>query len=222
MAKKTTKKTKTEDKTNTLAIREYTDKEKTRIARYEERAKKKPIEFKSVKSDSNEINVAFKDPDEPLLKVKLSEAFGTADRDIWGHLLEQIVQTFGGVFSADSRNDKLYINAANTAMSILGGIEPQDELEAMLAVQMISVHNIAMKTMGAAILGGQTFEGRQANMNHAAKMLNTFVAQLEAFKKYRTGGQQKMIVEHVHVNEGGQAIVGTVNQGGGVNNKNNE
>ena len=41
----------------------------------------------------------------------------------------------------------------------------------------------------------------------------------EALKKYRTGGQQKMVVEHVHVNEGGQAIVGTVNQGGGGNNK---
>jgi hypothetical protein len=48
-------------------------------------------------------------------------------------------------------------------------------------------------------------------------MLRTFVAQMEALKKYRTGGQQKMIVEHVNVNEGGQAIVGTVNQGGGKN-----
>jgi len=44
-------------------------------------------------------------------------------------------------------------------------------------------------------------------------MLRTFIAQIEALKKYRTAGRQKMIVEHVHVNEGGQAIVGTVNQG---------
>ena len=46
-------------------------------------------------------------------------------------------------------------------------------------------------------------------------MLRTFTAQMEALKKYRTGGEQKMTVEHVHVNEGGQAIVGTVNQGEG-------
>jgi len=44
------------------------------------------------------------------------------------------------------------------------------------------------------------------------------MAQMEALKKYRTGGQQKMIVEHVHVNEGGQAIVGNVNPGGGGSN----
>ncbi len=31
-----------------------------------------------------------------------------------------------------------------------------------------------------------------------------------------------MIVEHVNVSEGGQAIVGPVNQRGGENNKNNE
>jgi len=37
---------------------------------------------------------------------------------------------------------------------------------------------------------------------------------IQNLQKIRTGGQQKMIVEHVHVNEGGQAIVGTVNQGG--------
>jgi len=73
-----------------------------------------------------------------------------------------------------------------------------------------------------AMLKGQTFEGKQSNVNYATKMLRTFMAQMEALKKYRTGGQQKMIVEHVHVNEGGQAIVGTVNQGGGKNDKKSE
>jgi hypothetical protein len=43
-------------------------------------------------------------------------------------------------------------------------------------------------------------------------MLRTFAVQMEALQKYRTGGQQKTIVENVNVNEGGQAIVGTVNQ----------
>lgn len=35
--------------------------------------------------------------------------------------------------------------------------------------------------------------------------------QLDALKRYRNGGQN-MTVEHVTVNEGGQAIVGTVQQ----------
>ena len=46
------------------------------------------------------------------------------------------------------------------------------------------------------------------------KLTRTFVAQVEAFKRYRTGGQQRMIVEHVTVNAGGQAVVGNVTHGG--------
>jgi hypothetical protein len=117
---------------------------------------------------------------------------------------------------------KKVASAHNSTMAILSGIQPQDELEAMLAVQMIGVHNVAMETLQRAMLAGQTFEGKQVNVNQATKMLRTFAAQMEALKKYRTGGQQKMVVEHIHVNEGGQAIVGNVNQGGGGNNKNNE
>ena len=53
----------------------------------------------------------------------------------------------------------------------------------------------------------------ESNVNHATKMLRTFTAQMEALKRYRTGGQQKVTVEHVHVTAGGQAIVGVVNRG---------
>jgi hypothetical protein len=42
------------------------------------------------------------------------------------------------------------------------------------------------------------------------KLARTFITQVEALKRHRTGGQQKVTVEHVHVHEGGQAIVGTV------------
>ena len=37
-------------------------------------------------------------------------------------------------------------------------------------------------------------------------------------KKYRGKGQQKIVVEHVNVSEGGKAIVGIVNPGGGGSN----
>ena len=42
------------------------------------------------------------------------------------------------------------------------------------------------------------------------KLTRTFAIQVEALKRYRTGGQQKVTVEHVNVHAGGQAIVGTV------------
>ena len=46
------------------------------------------------------------------------------------------------------------------------------------------------------------------------KLARTYTTQIEAFKRYRTGGQQNIVVQHVTVNEGGQAIVGHVAHGG--------
>ena len=215
MAKKKSKK-KTQSKAKSvkdLVKKEYTDEEKARLAKHKERAKRKPVKFKAVKSDSDNPTIALQAPDDPLLHVKWSEALGTTDTDLQGHLLDQVAQTFRGVVSTDGADNDATVAAANKAIAILNGIQPQDELEGMLAVQMISVHNMAMRTMGLAMLGGQTFEGKKNNINYATKMLRTFMAQMEVLKRYRTGGQQKMIVEHVHVNEGGQAIVGTVHQG---------
>ena len=47
------------------------------------------------------------------------------------------------------------------------------------------------------------------------KLARTFAAQVEALKRYRTGGQQSVTVRHVTIADGGQAIVGNVTQAGG-------
>lgn len=71
----------------------------------------------------------------------------------------------------------------------------------MLAAQMAAVH---MATM--------TFARRLAHVDNIAqqasterafnKLARTFAVQLEALKRYRTGGEQKVTVQHVTVNEG--------------------
>ncbi|WP_322866514.1 hypothetical protein U5922_010145 [Aquicoccus sp. G2-2] len=48
------------------------------------------------------------------------------------------------------------------------------------------------------------------------KLGRTFAAQMDTLKKYRTKGQQTVRVERVTVNEGGQAIVGDAQHGGGA------
>jgi hypothetical protein len=69
---------------------------------------------------------------------------------------------------------------------------------------------------GRRATNDQTFEGRKENLNQANKLSRTFATLLEGLNRHRGKGQQKMTVEHVHVHEGGQAIVGSVEtQGGG-------
>ena len=55
-----------------------------------------------------------------------------------------------------------------------------------------------------------TSSSRIVRNGHFNKLARTFAVQVEALKRYRTGGEQKVTVQHVTVNEGGQAIVGSV------------
>ncbi|MFX0196152.1 MAG: hypothetical protein ACFFCW_08520 [Candidatus Hodarchaeota archaeon] len=195
-----------------LVGKELTEEEKVRMAHYQERSERKPLKFKSLKSDSRNPTIALKDPDDPLVAVKMLEALGTPDFDVQSHLLDQVIHTFKGTVSTDGADYDKVATAANNAMAILSGIHPQDEIEGMLAIQMISAHNLAMDSLRRAVLDGQTFEGRKANTAHATKMLKTFMMQMETLKRYRADVQQKMVVGSVSVSEGGQAIVGTVEQ----------
>ena len=47
----------------------------------------------------------------------------------------------------------------------------------------------------------------------AARLLRTYATQVEALRRLRNGNSQTVRVEHVHVNEGGQAIIGNVGRG---------
>ena len=84
----------------------------------------------------------------------------------------------------------------------------------MLATQMAAVHNIALEMSRRAMNHEQSVEGVELHINCAIKLMNTFARQVEALAKHRAKGQQKITVQHVNVNYGGQAIVGDVNQGG--------
>ncbi len=85
----------------------------------------------------------------------------------------------------------------------------------MIAAQLIAAHNAAMECYGRAMIPEQSFEGRRENLSQANKLSRTYATLLDALNKHRGKGQQKVTVEHIHVHEGGQAVVGTVEQPGG-------
>src|SRR4051794_11963332 len=98
----------------------------------------------------------------------------------------------------------------SAAVAGLAGIAPRDELEGMLAGQLIAAHSAAMECYRRAMISEQTFEGRHESLTQANKLSRTYVTLLEALNRHRGKGQQKVTVEHVHVHPGGQAIVGSV------------
>lgn len=132
---------------------------------------------------------------------KLEQAIGSLDPDIKAETLHQVAHMIPGAITSQN---------CNAALAILHEIAPRDGLERMLAIQMIGTHNLAHRFLHRAGLDNQTYQGVTMNVERATKLLRTFTAQLEALNRHRGKGQQKVTVEHVTVNQGGQAIVGAV------------
>ena len=61
-----------------------------------------------------------------------------------------------------------------------------------------------------------SFRSRDLDFEFGAKLADICTEQVEALDKHRRKGQQTVVVEHVHVNDGGQAIVGNVSAGRGA------
>ena len=130
--------------------------------------------------------------------------FGTKDKDLTRALVDQVVNvTLNSAGKHDVQNLKW-------ALPTIYGIGPKDELEGLLAVQMMGVHSLAIECLQRASREDQTICGMDANINYATKLLRTFTAQMEALNRHRGKVGQPMVVGNVNVNEGGQAIVGPV------------
>lgn len=99
-------------------------------------------------------------------------------------------------------------------MAMVAGIRPRDQLESMLAVQMAAVHDATME-MAARMKRVDTIQQHDSAERSLNKLARTFAAQMEALKRYRSKGEQRVYVERVTVNEGGQAVVGVVERGRG-------
>lgn len=135
-------------------------------------------------------------------QVHLMEALGITDEAFLDLLLEQLAR-------AGSQGQQISEREINFALAVIKGIEPRDQVEVMLGAQMAATHMASMafarRLNHVATIPQQDSAERTLN-----RLQRTFVSQIEALRKYRNGGEQRVIVQHVHVNEGGQAVVGNV------------
>jgi hypothetical protein len=143
--------------------------------------------------------------------IRLQDAFGTHSDEFALKQLNSLA-----TMARESGDGTVDSYGLNSMLASVDGARPQNEAEGMLAVQMATTHAFAMTCLRRAN-GADTIPQLEANGNLATKMLRTYAAQVEALAKLRRGGEQRVVVQHVNVNEGGQAIVGDVHnaRGGG-------
>ena len=136
----------------------------------------------------------------------------------------------------DASRDRLEMasraNILESALDAADSIDASNSLEKMLAHQMALLHKYAMK-MGVQMedlqhtarpFGGMEIRERNVEIcrltNTMAKLTSTYAQAFITLQRVRSKGRQTVIVkhtvQHVHVNQGGQAVVaGKMSKGGG-------
>ena len=170
-----------------------------------ETPKPEPLRFRDLEDGELEQLTSADDAAGAIQRMFGVASNGTA---IGTKLLAQIVHVVAPV-----TDDKMKVAARlNEVAQLLEELAPRDATEGLLVQQMVVCHFVAMRCLRLASHPDQTFDGREAYYNRGTKLLRTFAKQMETLKKYRSKGKQTVVVKHVHVHEGGQAIVGSVSQ----------
>jgi hypothetical protein len=138
--------------------------------------------------------ITFGAPDEmnpTVWKMDLLAAFGTIEPEFASRTLVQLTTAVGG-------GKMLPESRCNAILASMSALEPRDEIEAMLISQMIATQEAAMDLM-RQMNGTQLRHQFEGSGNLAVKMLRTFTAQVETLKRLRSKGEQRVVVQHQHV-----------------------
>jgi hypothetical protein len=149
------------------------------------------------------VEINFDDPD--CHKGRLKQ-IGGSQSDHWNNvLINQTAKTLWVKYSDKDIREQQY----KATVAALIGIGPKDEMEGMIAAQMLASHNAAMECYRRAMGDEVSFEVRQENLTQANKLSRTHAVLLGALNRHRGKAQQKVTVEHVHAHPGTQAVMGT-------------
>src|SRR5580693_6332031 len=163
-----------------------------------------PVRVKVWRADGKLAKVHPPDGEAKNWWRRLNEALGTTSSDFVNASLFQIQSAcrspWGGISEL----------AMNAALAMMEAAAPKDEIEGALAVQMACTHPAAMAVLAKLDSGFGTERRIAAFGSVAARLLRAYATQVEVLRRLRNGCHQFVRVEHVHVNDGGQAVIGNL------------
>lgn len=206
--------------------RQLIQEEQLTIENMKQRPRQIPCQIFCTRDEEDQESVALDlaiDPNLPhkdglnLFESHLLAATGAINTSVGLQFMASLSKTL----AQGKVKGKELANQLNSLAQAMQALAPQDEYEGQLVAQLVVLHEHAMDWLGRAIRT-ERVDFANVYLNGASKLLTRHHETLEALLKYRRRGEQRVHVEHVHVHDGGQAIVGNVMTGGGMNQKNAE
>jgi hypothetical protein len=169
-----------------------------------------PVRVRTRRLDAGSAKLYPPDGEGRLWWGRLKKALGTSSSDFVNASLHQLQA------AAQFPGSGISETGINAALAFIEGFAPQNEVEAALAIQMACTHLATMSVLGRLGPAGGTEDRACRFATAAARLVRAYTTQFEAYRRLRHGGDQYVRVEHVHINEGGQAVIGNVRpQNGG-------
>lgn len=185
-----------------------------RISKWKKAKSKETSKLRWDKKEiDKKITIGYSFTDENLTQKEKEQIFnsnffamtGSAGEDYQRLLHSQTMMCFFKPIS-EVFGFETILNAAKEALLAL---DPQDPIEGMLCSRLIILHHQYMDFLSRIAAKDQTNASIDINVNRATKFMRLYNETLEALNRHRRKGKQQVIVQHVNVNEGGQAIVGS-------------
>jgi len=129
------------------------------------------------------------------------------------------VNCAGATGLCEGKKPEEQVSDFNAVADALHAMKPADEIESMLIGRLIALHFQAMSYLETSSNRKNQTQIREMHVNRATKLFRVYNETLEALMRYRRKGEQKVVVQHVNVAPGGQAVVGDIHQGGGGSGK---
>ena len=93
------------------------------------------------------------------------------------------------------------------AVNTIRAMKPRDAAEAMLAAELVLLHEQMARMLAISRQEGLSFDYLFKAVAAARELCKTYQQGIEAMSRYRSGGKQQVVVSHVSVSPGGQAAV---------------
>jgi hypothetical protein len=112
----------------------------------------------------------------------------------------------------ESDDPHLHDEFVSITLALMAELAPRDALEGLLVSQIIATHNVAMKCHREAMTRYQSTEKTRDYVNMGGKAVRSLTGLIDTLQRGRGKERQPVTVGRVNVSEGGQAIVGVVNE----------
>ena len=145
------------------------------------------------------------------------DAFGTKGVDFLNGLLEQVANTspkssrYLEESGLDSWGVKQFADEVGIKqmLAFIKECKPRDPIEATLLAQMAATNGAAM-SFANRLANAKSLAERDSAERTFNKLMRTFVVQADTLQRYRFKSENRVVFQHVTVNDRAQAIVGDV------------